>query len=59
MIFGIMKDFRPIVKELKVYDKDGNAMHDAADDLNDKIMNLNELSQTNKHLKFVTDTVFS
>lgn len=25
MIFGILKDFRPVVKELKVFDKDGRA----------------------------------
>lgn len=46
IIFGMVKDFRPVVKELKVFDKDGNAMIDEADDLNDKIMNLNEMSKT-------------
>jgi len=39
MIFGIMKDFRPSIKELKVYDKNGAAMLDKADELNKKIMN--------------------
>jgi len=46
IIFGMVKDFRPVVKELKVFDKDGNAMIDEADDLNDKIMNLNEMTKT-------------
>jgi uncharacterized protein YdcH (DUF465 family) len=46
LIFGMVKDFRPVVKELKVFDKSGNAMIDEADALNDKIMNLNELSKT-------------
>ena len=41
LIFGIMKDFRPVIKELKVYDKNGDAMLDKAKDLNDKIMNWN------------------
>lgn len=59
MIFGIMKDFRPVVKELKVFNKHGDAMMDQADDLNDKIMNLNEISRTDPKLKMVTDTIFS
>jgi hypothetical protein len=59
LIFGMVKDFRPVVKELKVFDKSGNAMIDEADDLNDKIMNINELSKTDPQLKFVTDTVFN
>jgi len=46
MIFGMVKDFRPVVKELKVFDKSGNAMIDEADELNEKIMNINELSKT-------------
>jgi uncharacterized protein YdcH (DUF465 family) len=46
IIFGMIKDFRPVVKELKVFDKNGNAMIDEADDLNDKILNLNEMSKT-------------
>jgi len=29
-----MTDFRPVVKELKVYDKDGNAKNDEAESLN-------------------------
>ena len=41
LIFGIVKDFRPVINELKVYDKSGAAMLDKADELNSKIMNLN------------------
>ena len=45
LIFGIMKDFRPVIKELKVYDKNGDAMLDKAEDLNKKIMNWNDLTK--------------
>jgi len=59
LVFGILTDFRPVVKELKVFDRDGNAKNDEADSLNDKIMNLKELSRTNVGLKFVTEKIFS
>lgn len=58
MIFGIMKDFRPKIKELKVFDKNGNAKIDQADELNDKIMDLQKLSRTNPILKMVSDKIF-
>jgi hypothetical protein len=35
MIFGILRDFRPEVKEVKVFDKDGSAKIDQAEKLND------------------------
>lgn len=59
LIFGIMRDFRPEIKELKVYDKNGDAMLDKAQDLNKKIMNWRQLSKTNDQLKVVSDTVFN
>jgi hypothetical protein len=58
MVFGILKDFRPVVKELKVYDKNGNAKIDQADDLNEKLSNLKELSRKNPALGMVTDKIF-
>lgn len=58
MIFGIMTDFRPKIKELKVFDKNGKAQIDQADELNDKIMDLKKLSRTQPILKMVTEKVF-
>ena len=58
MIFGILKDFRPIIKELKVYDRNGNAKIDEADKLNEKISNLKNLSKSNPALAMVTDKIF-
>lgn len=58
MIFGIMTDFRPKIKELKVFDKNGKAQLDQADELNDKIMDLKKLSRTQPILKMVTEKVF-
>jgi hypothetical protein len=58
MIFGTLKDFRPIIKELKVFDKNGKAKLDQADALNDKIMDLKRLSKKQPILKMVTDKIF-
>jgi hypothetical protein len=58
MIFGILKDFRPVIKELKVFDKRGKARVDQADELNDKIMDLKKLTKKQPVLKMVTEKVF-
>lgn len=58
MVFGILKDFRPVVKELKVFDKNGKAQIDQADELNEKINNLKDLSRSNPVLKVVTEKIF-
>lgn len=58
MIFGIVKDFRPTVKELKVFDKKRKAKVDEANVLNEKIMNLKNLAKTNTVLKMVSEQMF-
>ena len=58
LIFGILKDFRPNVKELKVFDSSGRQKFDEARDLNDKIMNMKDVTKKNKALKLISDRIF-
>ena len=58
MIFGILKDFRPKIKELKVFDKRGKARLDQADELNDKIMDLKQMMRTHPYLSLVSEQIF-
>lgn len=58
LIFGIVNDFRPNIKELKVFNKKGRTQVDAAKKLNNQIMNLKEEFISNPTLKMVKDLMF-